>query len=127
MTQNKEIEANNMLIAEFMGVKIGEDNYSWRPGVIDKLRVEHLAYHEAWGWLMPVIEKISRIPLPGDGSRPAENHETFYPRTFGMLSSSGRPMVRINATPVFEADTLIEAAWLAVIDFLIYYNQNKEI
>lgn len=121
-----DIKEGNKLIADFMCVQLGVDKYSWRPGVIDSLKEEHLAYHDQWGWIMPVIEKISRIPLPGDESRPAGYHETFYPRTFGMLSERGRPMVRINATPVFEADTLIEATWLSVIDFIKWYNEHNK-
>jgi hypothetical protein len=57
---NEEVEAGNRLIAEFMGTKIGEDKYSWRPGCVEPLQEHHLAYHKQWGWLMPVVEKIEK-------------------------------------------------------------------
>lgn len=60
MTNNTD-KSDNELIADFMGVKIGVDQYSWRPGVSDPIKVENLAYHKEWGWLMPVVEKIERI------------------------------------------------------------------
>src|SRR6185369_8101000 len=56
-----EIEESNRLIAEFMGVKIGVDDYMWRVGSICKLKEVHLSYHKEWGWLMPVVEKIESL------------------------------------------------------------------
>lgn len=72
-----------------------------------------LKYSISWDWLMPVIEKISTIKFD------EEQGDTHYPRTFGMLNSeTGKPMFRFNCGGLFEADTLIEAAWLAVTDYL---------
>lgn len=63
MTQ-KEIQEGNKLIAEFMGVKIGIDLYSWRIGCTEPLKESHLNYHGSYDWLMPVVEKINSISLP---------------------------------------------------------------
>ena len=138
--EQKEVIEGNRLIAIFMGAK-EHNEFSGHPlldfGDFIKttpfnepgvwiLGESQVKYHSSWGWIMPVVEKISRIPLPGDGTRPAEPHETFYPYTFGMLSPEGRPMVRICANGLFEADTLIEATWLAVVDFIRWYNQSKQ-
>ena len=60
MTQEQILE-NNKLIAEFMGVKIGVDSYSWRIGCIETLKETHLNYHSEWGWLMPVLEKLENL------------------------------------------------------------------
>lgn len=92
----------NLLIGKFIGL----------PG-------NHCKYHERWDYLMPIIEKISRIKIEWED---AEYNDTYYPRTFGMISPSGNLMVRINANQVFEAPTLIEAAWLAVVDFVKWHN-----
>lgn len=62
MEQNEIIEGNR-LIADFMGVKIGEDKYSWRPGVQEPLQEYHLAYHTSWNWLKPVVDKIYTYAL----------------------------------------------------------------
>jgi hypothetical protein len=121
-----EILENNKAIANFMGVKIGEDGYSWRPGCTEPLQERHLNYHASWGWLMPVIEKISRIEVERKVNE--DTGETIvwthYPVTFGMLDSeTGRPMFRFYASGLFEADTLIEAAYEAVVDFVKWKNE----
>ena len=56
-----EIQDNNRLVAEFMGVKIGEETYSWRIGNLEPLQEKHLAYNREWGWLMPVVERIEKL------------------------------------------------------------------
>lgn len=84
---------------------------------------EKCKYHISWDELMPVVEKISRLNMPD----PDGVSETWqpWPRTFGMLNDdTGNPMVRFNRYPVFEATTLIEAVWLAVVYF-IESNKSK--
>lgn len=75
-------------------------------------------YDKHWELLMPIVEKISKIKLPE-----AENHfDTHHPTTFGMLNAeTGRPMFRFYCCAVFEAGTLIEAAWMACVDFIKSY------
>ena len=47
---------NNKLIAEFMGISIGE--YTTYPEESPtQYAVEDTQYHTSWDWLMPVIEK----------------------------------------------------------------------
>jgi len=72
-------------------------------------------FRTSWNWLMPVLEKICRLKI-GDGIETID-----YPnlRTFGMINEeTGGIMVRLNGFQVFEAETLIEATFLAVVDFL---------
>jgi len=59
--KQEEILKSNKLIAEFMGVKIGVDNYSYRVGCVEPLKETHLNYHKEWGWLMPVVEKLEKM------------------------------------------------------------------
>lgn len=54
---DKEIIAGNKIIAEFMGDEI-ETNYKW---VNRKKGVTGLWFHSDWDWLMPVVEKITKI------------------------------------------------------------------
>lgn len=87
----------------------------WKP----YFSIDFFKYHSSWDWLMPVIEKISKIQVDWEN---ASISDTYYPRTFGMLNpENGRPMVRMNAHPLHEADTLIEATYLAVVDFIKSY------
>jgi|GEM_PF-5461623 len=77
-----------------------------------------------WNDIMPVVEKISCIRCAPESP---VDHDTFYPRTFGMLSPEYRkPMVRINRCQVFEGDSLLHATFQAVVDFIRWYNQNKK-
>ena len=72
-------------------------------------------YHSSWDWLMPVIEKISKVPVIGA----TEFYDTCYPRTFGMLQdATGLPMFRFNCCALYVGGTLIEAAWIAIVEFI---------
>lgn len=110
---------DNALIAEFMNCTTVDKNWSYR--IHNNLwKLEGLIYHKDWFWLMPVLEKICRIKI-GDGITYVEY---AYPRTFGMLSEEdGQIMVRLNGFGLVKADTLIEATYLAIVDFIEYYNK----
>lgn len=125
MTQNEIIEGNR-IIAKFMGAK--EDYYpkelpnwfecfgKWEDNLLK------FEYHSSFDFIMPVVEKISKIEFHREmedngGEEPELIIYTHYPRTFGMLNKEGKPMVRLNSCALFEADTLIEATYLAVVDF----------
>ena len=74
-------------------------------------------YSTTWGLLMPVLEKICRMKI-GDG---VTYVEYATPRTFGMLNEeTGEIMVRLNGFQCFSSDTLIQATWNAIVDFLIF-------
>lgn len=79
-----------------------------------------LMYHREWGWIMPVVEKISRIEFERrfDEDQGKWIIYTFHPVTFGMLDEQGRPMVRFYCNQLHFGDTLIEATWDAVVDFI---------
>lgn len=94
-----ETVEGNKIIAEFMGVKIGIDNYSWRIGVTEKLKEEHLNYHQSWGWLMPVVGKCKEVHFEITG--------------YGFMDS---------AIPDALTSVDIYKLWLAVIAFIQFYN-----
>jgi hypothetical protein len=102
----------NRLIAEFMGK-------TYHPKLERLNLINELNYHSSWDWLMPVLEKISRTVIEWENSD--DRTDTYFPRTFGMLNAeTGRPMVRINGNTLHEADTLMEATYLAIVDFLMW-------
>lgn len=65
---------------------------------------EPLEFHSSWNWLMPVVEKISG--LDSKGNEEFEMHQ-FY-------------------TTKANLDCGIYHAYGQVIDFIKWYNENKE-
>ncbi len=133
MTQN-EILSGNRLIAEFMGgtvtpidtcvnyTHMSIPHWAFVESDFDTLKVGGYGYAKSWDWLMPVVEKISKIPLIGA----TDISDTCYPRTFGMINvETGNVMVRFNATYLCEAPTLIEAVFFAVVEFVRSENRIK--
>lgn len=117
-----EIETANVLIAKFMD-KTFYGRYKiedYGPGTLNEY--PPMLYNSSWEWLMPVVEKISKIPLIGA----TDISDTCYPRTFGMINAeTGNVMVRFNATYLCEAPTLIEAVFFAVVEFVRSENSSK--
>jgi hypothetical protein len=118
-----EILEGNKLIAKFMDktfygrYKINDYGF----GTLNEY--PPMLYHSSWEWLMPVIEKISKVPIIGA----TENSDTCYPRTFGMLQDdTGLPMFRFNCCCLYVGATLIEAAWIAVVEFIKSENNLKK-
>jgi hypothetical protein len=135
METTKSIEGNK-LIAEFMDwyqldlPKNGDINWvhnSISAKLTDKIllprRLDDMKFNSSWDWLMPVVEKISRMKI-GDG---IETVEYAYPRTFGMVNKgTGGIMVRLTGFTLHEAETLIEATYLAVVEFLTWLKENPK-
>jgi hypothetical protein len=132
----RELEAaiinGNKLIATFMGWD--EENDQYPSNIPDEIWGNffdnEIKYLTSWDWLMPVVEKISRIEYErgeqNNGFETVLVVDTAYPRTFGMINSqTGNPMVRINRNPVYEAPTLIEATWLAVVNFIAHFSEKE--
>ena len=93
-----EIEKQNHIIDEFMN---GNGNYF---SVID--------YNENYDLLMKVVEKIVTLKFHDNCA------VTF--RTFGLkdIDGDGQIMVRIERHALFKGETLKEALYLAVVDFV---------
>lgn len=133
----EEIQAGNRLIAEFMGwtsksypshIKSpfhGREVW-WSAGTTKGFcgYVGEEIFHSSWEMLMPVVEKICRLKI-GDGIKTIYY---AYPRTFGMLNpKTSKILVRLNGSFLYEGDTLIEATYPAIIDFIKWYSQlNQE-
>lgn len=144
---NKELqqwEEGNKLIAEFAGwVRVypgtapkdnrrmaqfeGPNGGYWASNISDGIGA-HVwpSFHSSWDFLMPVVEKISRLEFERrfDGEKWVV--WTHHPITFGMLDESGRPMVRFYCGGLHTGDTLIEAAWLAVVGFIESNNSQTQ-
>lgn len=92
-----------------------KENTGWTTEQISKAE-----FNTRWDWLMPVVFKIMRTKI-GDG---VDSVEYPYLRTFGMINAETKnPMVRFHGFQLFEAETLIEATFLAVVDFLEWWSK----
>lgn len=126
------IEEMNEAIAIFEGWKRDGEKYIKNPEGAVYIHGagydSQLKYHESWEWLMKVIEKISKIPLLNwDNTVCTDPQDVCWPRTFGMPTEDGkRIMFRFNGFSLHEAETLIEAAYMAVYEVAEYHNKQKE-
>ena len=109
---NKEILENNKLIANFMGVKIGEERYSYRIGVTEPLQEKHLNYNNSWGWLMPVIEKIES--------------DNIMATVVIICNKCQITLFDFESVPKFaktiQANDKLKATWLCVVEFVKRFN-----
>ena len=127
----QEILEGNTLIAEFEGLPFVPykrnrsidkkfNTYKECQKYIEKNKLEGFIpelwwnqksgqYDHNFQQLMRAVEKITKTKY--------DDGDNAYLRTFGMLNKDGNVMVRINRCPLFEAPTLIEATWLAVVDW----------
>jgi hypothetical protein len=119
----QEIINSNVKIAEFMGKEAHEKLCYQEFGNIDYSNC-HGFYNSSWNWLMPVVEKISLIPLLNHDNTPCtEPSDTCHPYTFNMADEDGNRMVRLKGFQLQKAKTLMEATFLAVVDF-VYFHQT---
>lgn len=145
-----QIKEHNRLISEFMGSKYINSPYKankeddeltdfWHWSIPESgwpkdaytgqeystgFMIENWAYHKSWDWLMPVIEKISKLNLP-DPDGVSQDWQPF-PRTFGMLNDdNGNFMFRFNRYGIHDAPKLIDAAYSAVVEFILSNQQNE--
>jgi len=124
-----EVLEGNKLIAIYMGAKLlpfklnGNIETLWQECEIDNVNgcdEDQLYFHKDWNGLMAVVEKICRIKV-GDGIVYVEHS---YPRSFGMLNDeTGQIMVSLNGFSLHQADTLIDACWEAVVEFIKWHNE----
>ena len=134
MTKEEIIEGNK-LIAEFMGGVYDSDvNEYWfylnPPNWISKFAptTYELKYHSSWDWLMPCIDRIILIDMGVPHMRRIyfntfrcrKNHPTEY--TYKVRIHNDFKDILIKT----ESNSEIEATWLAVTQFIKWYNSCKK-
>jgi len=111
MTQ--EIIDGNRFIAEFMGWKFNKERKAYyipqTLGFPFKGKVEDLKYHKDWNWIMPVVIKCFDVYCDVEGV---------------SVFNADNQQFKLNDALLL---TDINALWLAVIEFIEWYNQNKPI
>ena len=90
-------------------------------------RPEHLLYHSSWDWLMSVVEKIESLVI-----YQKEQGGSFLIK-FALLRNATANVVIISCPALafklirVENACKITAVWLAIIEFINWYNQNKKL
>lgn len=115
------IHNGNILIADFMGgIEYILKNH-WKG--LERFETQlyypdGMQFHNSWDWLMPVVERISQIRY--DNQDDIWSYAFFRTKTYSYLPQEGKniAVVRINRMGLHEADTMIEATWKAVVEFI---------
>ena len=117
----KTIE-NNKLIAEFMGLSYCKKHLyeGWYKNHEHNHRLcdfNGLKYHSDWNWLMKVVEKIEsiedgiyQVDILQEGCKILKRCCLLIDKRVGKLESD---------------TTKIESVYLACVEFIKWYNENK--
>jgi len=134
---DQEIQDGNKLVAEFMGafliyftdrsnetsqVWMSEDNLLSGGQSLKGNSINGLKFHSSWDWLMPVVEKIESLGFQFDilGRKLEFSNERIY----CIWLWDDEQKIHIECP---EADSKIEAVYLGGIEFIKWYNKNKEL
>lgn len=95
-----QVVNDNKLIAEYMGEKIDLSKWgeNWKRIINQYTTNEIPNYHNDWGWLMPVVEKITE-----------SNRNTEIRNKFFIIRAS---------MPTFEGRTTMEAVYKGVVYYV---------
>ena len=107
------MEANNKLIAEFMGYT--EKNKKIKEIYNQEAEVKSFSYHNSWDWLMPVVEKIECTKTDDE-----DNSDSFFNVMIEVFECN------INGRDICiceNGNTKLEATYQAVVEFI--KNQNN--
>jgi hypothetical protein len=122
MTDNEILEGNK-LIAEFMGGAYNKQNDDFMF-VLGNCPTKHasciwdsilLQYDASWEWLMPVVEKIGALPNINVNISSFDGCN-IYDDDYKNTAKGMR---------IFAKGDLIKSVWLAVVEFIKWFNQNK--
>lgn len=118
MTPEQLINGNK-LIAEFMGYDLYNGNFihmdSETP-IGNMFLQKEAKYHSSWDWIMPVVEKIHI-------NRNVKEVSIIPGRT-RIWMQGRKPNTYIQSPCLLENNSITEC-WLAVIEFINWYNSNK--
>lgn len=124
-----EILEGNKLIAEFVGEEAPGNPiykvYKLQQGFISEYDLE---YNSSWDWLMPVVEKIEHL-YETPTSLPLFNINSHYCK-FALTHPHKYKVFIVGSYKTspeeIKANSKIEAAWMVAVEFIKYYNKQKQ-
>ena len=121
---NQEILEGNKLIAEFMEAKMIVENYHGINIIKFPYGQTHdlaeLRYHSLWDWLMPVVQKVTKL-IQDQQYIPIGKYQE-YKEQYNIYEEQWRKLFDYQAYNFFKAD--IESIYKAMISFIEWYNHN---
>jgi len=113
------MEANNKLIAEFMGKPYRQEFLEKGVGGVfeEVVLYEDLQYHSSWDWLMPVVKKIKTSVIDQDETDNPYNSEEWDKSTinYELLNNITETLVEIEIKSVYKL----------VVEFIKEYNEKN--
>jgi len=109
---------NNKLIAEFMGMELGDDKtmyYDDAENLHPPTPVDELKFHTSWDWLMPVVEKIECTTTDNN-----DNSDSFFNVMIEVFECN------INGGDICickSGNTKHKAIYKAVVEFINQLNK----
>lgn len=111
------VEEGNKLIAIFMGERVRSD-YMIEVGTnffgLGTKTLHRMEYHSSWDWLMPVVEKIEGV----------DSNIFFQIQRDGCYYGWVKEGGYVFEPRFVKGKTKINAVWLAVVEFIKWYNLN---
>lgn len=137
--KSEEILNGNILIAKFMGgtcSNYANNTKGWIIPNLTKNGVDgdenNLKFHSYWSWLMPVVEKIGKTIIPKEWLNAGWDLKIHYSvNTIGTSFEIGDHDLHISDSGIEAKEWLniskepITRTWLAVIEFIKWYNEQK--
>ena len=126
----KEVIEGNKLIAEFITIGVNTETgwLHFRHPEIEAapFNYEYYRFEESWDWLMPCIEKIELIEDDYYGRfivYISSNNCTIQSTNFRFDKISVKPSHYFNS---LYGNSKIEAVWVAIVEFIKWYNSCKK-
>jgi len=112
--EQKQIDEGNKLIALFMASfeEFENDRQVIINDIENKGAVGSMQYHKEWDWIMPVVDQVESIELV------SVNISVDVVEIFNMTDYE-------LITRVEVIETKIIRLWIAIVQFIQWYNKQK--
>lgn len=131
----KETTQNNILLAEFLGVKEKESNWfdgyelqeaglPFNYGAMGN-GTRDLKFHTSWDWLMLVVDKIDKTELSGLTFAVDILNGLTQIICYGECKINGVVLPSDTTLLMAESKSRIESTYSACVQFVKWYNENK--